>query len=243
MNWHRSPELLDRLAAEYALGTLCGGARRRFEAVMNTHHEVARAAARWDARFLPLADTLPAADPGNALWTRIEHRVLGRPAPARPWWRRLLSPAPAGALAFGMMLGLGLPLLQPLWTAEQAQLPESYVGVLATPDGRPGLIVASRRQGRILDLKVVNATAVPPGRSAVLWTIDAQGHPRPIGKLPSLDAGFSSLAIERPSEALFANANELAVSLEAAGPLPPAPTSAYVYRGLCGKLWPPKPAR
>ena len=33
MNIDRHPELLDRLASAYALGTLRGGARRRFEAL------------------------------------------------------------------------------------------------------------------------------------------------------------------------------------------------------------------
>jgi anti-sigma-K factor RskA len=243
MNWHRSPDLLDRLAAEYALGTLCGGARRRFESLMHVHPEVARAAARWDARLAPLGATLPAAEPQRELWTRIENRVLGRPAPAPAWWRRLFAPVPAAALALGMVLGLGLPLLQSLLEPDGTQLPESYVGVLATPGGGTGLIVASRRQGRTLDLKVVSAVPVPPGRAAVLWTIDARGQPEAIGALPSLNTGFTSMPLRQPSEQLFTRATELAVSIEAAGASPPMPTSAYVYRGLCGKLWPPKPVR
>ena len=219
MNWHRSPELVDRLAAEYALGTLSGGARRRFESMMRVHPEVAHAAARWDARFLPLGNALPA------------------------WWRRLLAPAPAAALALGMLLGLGLPMMQAQLDPQRTELPESYVGVLATPDGHPGVIVASRRHGRTLDVKVISAVTVPPGRLAVLWTIDGRGRAEPIGTLPSLNTGFTHIPLGRSSEELFARAVELAVSIEGAGPLPPAPTSAYVYRGLCGKLWPAKPTR
>jgi len=243
MNWHRSPELVDRLAAEYALGTLSGGARRRFESMMRVHPEVAHAAARWDARFVPLGNALPAAGASRALWSRIENRVLGSTSPPRPWWRRLLAPAPTAALALGMVLGLGLPMIQAQLDPQRTELPESYVGVLATPDGHPGVIVASQRHGRTLDVKVISAVTVPPGRLAVLWTIDARGHAEPIGALPSLHAGFTNVPLGKSSEELFARAVELAVSIEGAGPLPPAPTSAYVYRGLCGKLWPAKPIR
>ena len=31
MTWHQNPRLVDLLAGEYALGTLQGGARRRFK--------------------------------------------------------------------------------------------------------------------------------------------------------------------------------------------------------------------
>ena len=34
--WHQHPETIDRLAAEYALGTLHGSARLRFEALQKT---------------------------------------------------------------------------------------------------------------------------------------------------------------------------------------------------------------
>lgn len=43
MNWYRHPATIDRLAAEYVLGSLHGGARSRFEQVMGAHPAVARA--------------------------------------------------------------------------------------------------------------------------------------------------------------------------------------------------------
>jgi anti-sigma-K factor RskA len=150
---------------------------------------------------------------------------------------------PAAALAFGLMAGLAVPTLMQTMQGEESQLPESYVGVLATAEGRTGLIVASRRQGRVLDLKTVLPVALPPGRAFVLWTLDAEGRAQAAGALPAPLAPFSHVALDRTSEDLFARAVELAVSVEAAGPPPAAPTTAFVYRGLCGKLWPPKPAR
>jgi anti-sigma-K factor RskA len=251
MNWHQSPAVLDRLAAEYALGTLHGGARRRFEAMMQAHPAIGRAVARWHERLVPIDANLPPMPAGDALWTRIEQRAFGSPVPAstasparraaRPperWWQRLFSAVPAGALAFGLFVGLGAPTVWQLLQGESesaTQLPESYVGVLANPDGRPGMIVSSLRRGRTVDLKQPQPLAVPPGRTLVLWTLDAQGAARLVGPIPS--GAFVSVPLEQPAEALFNTAVELAVSLEAAGAPPARPTSPYVYRGLCGKLW------
>ena len=47
-------ELADRLAAEYVLGTLTGGARRRFDALLPAHPALRRAVAGWETRLLPI---------------------------------------------------------------------------------------------------------------------------------------------------------------------------------------------
>ena len=269
MNWHHHPELLDRLAAEYALGTLHGGARRRFEAVMARQAVVAQAVARWDMRLSPLAAELPPLPGGDALWRRIEGRVQP-PQPAQPiqprsaapaspaspaaapaaavrrWWQNLLAPWPAGALAFGLMLGIATPTVFELMRVErdESQLPESYVGVLATAMGGQGLIVSSLRRGQTVDLKVIQPVPVPAGSVLFLWTIDAAGQARPVGPLPALPAGgFVSMALAQPAEAVFFTAVELAVSVEAAGSQPVVASGPFVYRGLCGKLWRVKPPR
>ena len=44
------PELADRLAAEYVLGTLRGPARRRFEALLPAHPALNRAMLDWQRR-------------------------------------------------------------------------------------------------------------------------------------------------------------------------------------------------
>lgn len=262
MNWHRHPELLDRLAAEYALGTLHGGARRRFEAVMGEQALVAQAVTRWDGRLSPLANRLPLLAADEALWRRIEGQVhaapktavaasaAAKPSPALPaarrWWQQLFAPAPAGALAFGLMLGITTPTVFQQLQAERdaAQLPESYVGVLATANGRQGLIVSSLRRGQSVDLKVIQAVPVAADSVLFLWTIDAAGQVRPVGPLPALPAGaFVNLPLAQPAEAVFFTAVELAVSIEPGGSQPASPAAPFVYRGLCGKLWPVPPAR
>lgn len=240
------PELLERLAAEYVLGTMVGGARRRFERAMAEDMLVAQAALRWQEQLLPLHDAVKPLPAGDALWSRIEGKAFGaaRAAPSRQsWWQRLLGPVPAGALAFGLVLGsLGPGLYRQLYADAEsaAQLPESYVGVLATAEGKPGLIVSSLRRGKVVDLKRLAPVPLAAGEVLFLWSLDGEGRPQPIGALPAFDArGFVAVPLAQPAEALFQRAVELAVTREAAGVAPTAPAGAYLYRGLCGKLWPP----
>lgn len=241
MTWHQTPRLVDLLAGEYALGTLQGGARRRFEKLLARRPDLAEAVARWNERMAPALLALPPQAPAPATWRAIEQR-LGFPAPGVrvPWWKRLLQPAPAGALALGLMVGVLLPSL---WQAQHGgpdappstQLPESYVGVLGQADGRPGLIVSSLRQGHTVDIKRLAAVPVPAGQVLYLWSLDAAGKASPVAPLPQ--GAFVHLQLGAPSETVFAKAVELAVSVEREGSSPAMPSSAYVYRGLCGKLW------
>lgn len=259
MNWYDSPTTLQRLAAAYALGTLAGPARRRFERVLRTHPGAAQAVDAWHRRLAPLAEQVPPRPASAALWTRIEHTAFA-PAPrsakapaAAPapswlqtlgrWLNGLLAPLPAAALVTGLAVGLVLPMLGPLLRDDGAQteLPESYVGVLATAEGRPGLIVSSLRHGRVVDLKRVAPVPLPPGRVSYLWIIDAAGQASPVGPVP--EGPFVRVELPRSAESVFAKAVELAVSHELPGSSPSAPSTAFVYRGLCGKLWRVSPSR
>lgn len=250
MSAHRpTPELIDRLAAEYTLGTMRGGARRRFERALRDDAAVAAAVMRWQQRLLPLDAGVAPLPAGDALWARIERQAFGaRPAPVQRWWQRLLSPLPAGALALGLLTGSLAPTLWRVMDggadAIGTQLPESYVGVLATADGKPGLIVSSLRRGTVIDLKQLSPVPVPPGHTLFLWALDAQGRASAVGALPPAlfaKAPFASAPLPQPAEPLFQRAVELAVSTEPAGSTPAQPGGAFVYRGLCGKLWPPPP--
>lgn len=239
MNWYRNPSAIEQLAAAYVAGTLRGPARRRFESAMQTRPALVDAVNEWTRRLGPLHHALPEEAPSAALWARIAKETVHRapPAAAAPWWRRLLAPAPAGALVVGLLVGTLVPVV---WQAQESyrrgtELPDSYVGVLATPQGQPGLIVSSLRQGRKVDLKQVTPVAVPAGQTLYLWRIDKAGAVTAIGAVPQ--GKLVQLALDEPAEKVFFTAVELAVSIEPAGARPAAPGSPFVYRGLCGKVW------
>ncbi len=156
MNITQSPELLDRLAASYALGTLRGGARRRFEALAREHATVRAAALVWQTRWSGLTELQPAMDPAPAVWTRIDNLVQAdrtaaamqaarAAAPstqaaaqsvAHPWWRNLLvwrGAAAAGALATLAAVVVGMQVNGGLRHTTGAQIAALQQQLQATP--------------------------------------------------------------------------------------------------------------
>ena len=84
MNLLNSPELLDRLAAAYALGTLRGGARRRFESMARQSVTVRAAALVWQERFASMTELQTIDQPSPNVWKRIENLLQAQPAAAPP---------------------------------------------------------------------------------------------------------------------------------------------------------------
>jgi len=254
MNGRRSrydnPSLIDRLAAAYVAGTLQGPARRRLERIMQRQPALVLAVNEWTERLGPLHVALPPHAVSAGLWPRIAASIgmappsstitsatVARAGEDTSWWRRLFAPIPAAALAMGLALGSVAPALWQTYTAAQRgmELPDSYVGVLSTADGKPGLIISSLRQGRVVDVKQVTAVEVPEGQTLYLWRIDKAGAIAAVGALPK--GKFTHLTLGEPAEKLFFTAVELAVSIEPSGTTPVVPSQRFVYRGLCGKLW------
>ena len=237
----------DQLASEYVLGTLHGRARARFETLLRDEPALQARVVFWETALSPLALSLCCA-PSAGVWSAIAARVAARPLGREPGWlERWFGVRTLAPLAAGLFLGvaatlLGPPLLDPTPAGlAETQLPESYVGVLAGADGRAGLIVSSRRHGKLMDLKQVQPVTVSAGQTLFLWAIEADGKTHPISPVPQ--GKFVQVALAQTSEQLFAKATELAVSIEVAGAAPAAPGGPFVYRGLCGKLWrvpPPK---
>jgi anti-sigma-K factor RskA len=108
MNLLRHPELVDRLAASYALGTLRGGARRRFEALARRSPQVRVAAQVWQERFMSMTELQQSEAPNPQVWKRIENLVASErlplpvvdgPSARADFLRRALNWWRAGAVA------------------------------------------------------------------------------------------------------------------------------------------------
>jgi anti-sigma-K factor RskA len=113
MDLPHNTELLDRLAAAYALGTLRGGARRRFESLARQSPAVRAAALLWQERFAAMTELQLAHAPSPNVWKRIENMLASQPqgavaAPQDGAWTRALRWWRGGALAAGAVAALAM---------------------------------------------------------------------------------------------------------------------------------------
>lgn len=248
MNYDR-PALLDRLASAYVLGTLRGGARRRFEQLLHALPAARDAVQTWEQRLAPLAQSVPPVAPPARVWAAIEARTAPPAASAPvPAWRRWLRPA------FGAALGVGLGTLSTLallhWQpglvtsvdalAQREQvLPQSYVGLLTDAQNQPTLLVSSTRHGTRVSVKFLRPVNVPAGQVLQVWALPKDGAPFALGVVPAATPpGSSSFALSDSSERLLSNVPRLAVSFEPAPvTTPPAAAPVFVLSGFCVKLW------
>ena len=218
-----STDLADRLAADYVAGGLRGAARRRFEALLSSHPRLREAVAAWQARLLPLTQTIAPVEPPPALWQRIEARIGGAVAPPRVGlWQRLALWRSLAAFAGVAAIVLALLLVQPL-----PSQPPIVVVLAATPGaGAGGFVAGVSADGRSVVTRPIAPVALAADRALELWAVPAQGAPTSLGLISEKAASV----VRR--ERLPAGTAALAVSLEPPGGSPTgAPTGPVLYVG------------
>jgi anti-sigma-K factor RskA len=224
------PDLADRLAAEYVLGTLRGPARRRFERLLPAHPALREGVAQWQARLEPLAASIEPVNAPPRVWQRIESTLFApseraQPLQGPPWWRHLglwrtLSGLATAALVAVLVIGLQPP---------PAQAPIVVV-LAANPDAAqvvPARFVASvSPDGRALVLRPIDAPALTAQQALELWAVPAAGAPRSLG-LVKADGATTLVRAQ-----LLRDTAAFAVSVEPAGGSPTgAPTGPIVSLG------------
>lgn len=218
------PDLADRLAAEYALGTLRGGARRRFESLLPAHPALRQASADWERRLAQLAVSTEPVAPPPRVWEAIHQRLFPAAQVAREqasaivrWWQRLVLWQSLTAGATVAAIALGVALTQP----KPAQ-PPIVVVMQASPDlpegnaVRPLSFVASvSGDGRSLVVQPLSAgQTIAVNRALELWAVPPKGAPRSLGLL-SPDKPTTVLRTE-----LLRDTAAFAVTLEPPGGAP-----------------------
>lgn len=225
------PERIDALAAQYAAGTLRGGARRRYEALLPGHPALRAAHQRWQERLMPLTAALAPEAPPPRVWQCVASRLWPETAPSAPlpWWQRLAPwrglSAVASAAAVVMALVLALP--------ERAQPPVVVVlqGTGGAAQGVNTFVASVSGDGRALVTRPLLPVSVQADRVLELWSVPPEGSPRSLGLISS--SGATVIARERlPASLLKGGTAALAVSVEPPGGSPTgAPTGPVVYAG------------
>nr|WP_315183936.1 anti-sigma factor [uncultured Albidiferax sp.] len=250
MNLIQHPELLDKLAASYALGTLRGGARRRFETLAREQAPVRAAALIWQARIGSVAELQTEILPEPVVWTRIDNLVQAdmqrqamrdaqvAPPAAGGWLRNLFlwrGAAAAGVAAAIVAMVVGVDQRAQLGTqiaSLQTQLlatPQiKYVAVLADGKADPSMLVTFDARNNKLLLQRVGGYQEASDKSLQLWALPPSGGPRSLGVL-----GTDKLLRLTAGEGDVHAVPTLAITLEPKGgvPLGSGPTGPVLFKG------------
>jgi len=203
-------ELVDRLAAEYVLGTLRGRARRRFERWL-VSPQVGDIVKGWEARLAGLEPRLEAVTPPSTVWRGIENRLALRRKPVTRWL------AVAASLLLFAVIGfyaLRQPPAVPLAATQKALIQENPQTIYWSVE-----LLGDNQE---LAVQVQGTHALEPGKALELWVLPApgvnNGQPVSLGLLPT--RGTERRVLTAAQRAALAGAKQLAVSLEPAGGSP-----------------------
>ena len=219
------PELAQRLAAEYVLGTLRGPARRRFETLLPAHTTLRQAVAQWQQTLVPLATSVQPVEPPPQVWQGVQARLFGTPEATPSLWQRLALWRSLSGVATAAALAMFL-------VASQTPAPQAPVLVVLAANPQAALalnasfVASISADGRALVLKPLNDVSLDAGRALELWAVPAQGAPRSLG----LVQGASATTLLRTH--LLRDTEAFAVSVEPQGGSPTgAPTGPIVSVG------------
>ena len=223
---YANSRLADALAAEYVAGTMRGGARRRFEALLPSHPALRVAVRDWQDKLMPLTVALPPEPPPARIWQAIEKRLWPQPE-LLPWWRRLgvwraLSGfATVAAVGFAVLVASPPPVQAPVVVVLQGTGTDTSSGFVASVSG----------DGRALVTRPLQRVAMQADRVLELWSVPPQGNPRSLGLIAA--DGLTVLDRRKlPQTLLKGGTSALAVSIEPPGGSPTGtPTGPVVFAG------------
>jgi anti-sigma-K factor RskA len=236
MGRYGNPQLRDRLAAEYVLGTMRGAVRARFQGLLKYDPGLRRVVADWEARLTPMAAAAGEVSPPARLWRRIAARIGGR-RQAAGWWRslnfwRICTTASAAALlALGVYVGR-LPAPEP---------PIAMVAVMSDDQARPAMVVSwpqlrGARDPQVRVHIVRRPPAMAPDTSWQLWVLpSAKAAPISLG-LVGMDT-TQTIHLDRSQIKTVWQSWGIAVSVEPRGGSPTgAPTGPVLFKGQCVRV-------
>jgi anti-sigma-K factor RskA len=236
MATYRNPQLRDRLAAEYVLGTLRGRARDRFAALLRFDYDLRRTVAAWEAQLTPLAAAAGEIAPPDRVWQAISKRIAGTARGAGWWaslafWRGLAIASTSLVLILATFAGV----------APRPEPPMAMVAVMNDDKGQPALVVswppmAAMRDPHIRVKVVQEHPVMEPGTSWEMWML-------PGGKAAPVSLGFITtdrdqvMKVNAALAGKMGNAWGIAMSVEPARGSPTgAPTGPVIFKGQCIKM-------
>ncbi|MEZ5479209.1 MAG: anti-sigma factor [Thiolinea sp.] len=215
MRRYQNPDVFEPLAMAYALGTLRGRARQRFEKLMARHFYLRVVTQAYQQQFAGLVDLLPSEAPPPQVWQRLE-RELALPAAGqsavkqegqtgRSWRNWLQWPA----MALASMLAAVLTV----WMLQYPS-PKVYFADLTSSSQASVALASVSKSDMSINIALAQAMPMKEGVMPTLWCLSKKPGEMPMRMGPLKPEGYSRLEIDMPTWKGLKGVSQLAISLE-----------------------------
>lgn len=215
----KTPERIEKLAAEYVLGSLRGPARRRFERWMMESGAARREVWYWEQKLGGLSDRVPEVEPPRRVWDGLSQRL----------WPQPESPQGAGAERRGGLWLLGgwsalataamLVLAVVLWQQPAPEVFRVMTGAIIEENvADPLWLVTEADHQRELSLRPVAAQAAAQDKDYELWVLPESGPAISLGVVPVGEV--YRVTLDEATRQALLESQTLAITLEPKGGSP-----------------------
>lgn len=210
MKRYKNPDIFEPLAMAYALGTLQGRARRRFEQLMQEHLYLRATTQAYQQKFNSLAELLPPQTAPTRVWQKLEQELKLKPARLSVWER---FQAPLN-WAFPSLAAVIAAVLTAFFL-NQSNPPHAYVAALKSPQQQNQLVLAMAKHDEMkISFEMLDQhLEKQPGMVATLWCISKNKNEPPM-RMGTLEQTKQEIALNPNMWKGLASASEFAISLE-----------------------------
>ncbi len=209
---YQNPELFEQLAIEYAVGSMQGRAKKRFEALMETHFYLRAVVDAYENKFATLVELLPDSKPSNQVWDNIESHIKAS-APQEEktsWWQTNFFKQGFGLAVMAVVVSAVL-LLNPMTVT-----PTSYAAVLESDSNIAMAMTKIQKSDMTLSVDLMKKVNIPDNMELTLWCHPKDGGmPMKMGTIS--ESGKTNIKISKKEWQNMKDVGLLAISIEHKG--------------------------
>jgi len=216
LNRYQNPEIFEQLAIEYAVGSMQGRARKRFEALMETHFYLRAVVDAYENKFASLVELLPNAQPSDQVWKNIDAQIqVSIPQEEKtPWWKTSFFKQGFGMAAMALVVSSVL-LLNPM-TFGPAATASAYTAVLESDSKVPMAVTKIQKSDMTLSVDIMKKVQIADDMELTLWCHPKDGGmPMKMGTISK--SGKTNIKISKKEWQEMKNVGSLAISIEHKG--------------------------
>ena len=213
---YQNPELFERLAMEYAIGMMHGGARRRFEQLMDQHLYLRATTEAYEQQFAHFAELLPHKQPNSRVWKKLEKNIKQEAKQKEvntqqlsnvSWWSSVKL-----KLA-GMITALIVALSVMLFPYSSVQ---AYVAVLETDQHQP-VAMAMVKPDDGIRIQLMKEPNIANNMELTLWCLPKEKNKPPMLMGTLNKSATSTIKIDKKMWKGLAEVKSFAISMEPKG--------------------------